>query len=96
MRIEFTGLTAEFASGWYIQLTVTDTGVGMNAEVKKRIFEPFFTTKEVGEGTGMGLSVVYGIVKSLNGYITVESEPEMGSIFRIFLPKIEVRLHRKH
>jgi hypothetical protein len=61
----------------------------MNAEVKKRIFEPFFTTKEVGEGTGMGLAVVYGIVKSLNGEISVQSEPHMGSIFRVFLPKIK-------
>ena len=77
---------ADIEPGEYVQLTVTDTGSGMAPDVMKRIFEPFFTTKEVGEGTGMGLPVVYGVVKSLHGTITVESEPGAGSTFRVFLP----------
>jgi CheY-like chemotaxis protein len=72
--------------GEYVQLAVTDTGSGIAPHVMKRIFEPFFTTKAVGEGTGMGLPVVYGVVKSLHGTITVESEPGAGSTFRVFLP----------
>ena len=75
--------------GEYVQLVVKDTGTGMTPDLMKRIFEPFFTTRGVGKGTGMGLAVVYGIVKSLKGTITVESEPGVGSTFRIFLPKAE-------
>jgi len=77
--------------GEYIQLAVKDTGVGIAPEVMKRIFEPFFTTREVGKGTGMGLAVVYGIVKDLDGYIAAESEPGAGSIFRVILPKAASR-----
>jgi PAS domain S-box-containing protein len=72
----------------YLELIVADTGSGMSAEEMKRIFEPFYTTRAVGEGTGMGLSVVYGIVKSLHGGISVESEPGVGSSFRVFFPKV--------
>jgi CheY-like chemotaxis protein len=79
-------LDADVEAGEYVQLTVTDTGIGMTQDVMKRAFDPFFTTKEVGKGTGMGLSVVYGIVKSLGGTVAIESEPGIGSTFRIFLP----------
>jgi PAS domain S-box-containing protein len=79
---------ADIEPGQYVQLVVTDTGSGMAPDVMKRIFEPFFTTREVGEGTGLGLAVVYGIVKSLHGTITVKSELGVGSVFRVFLPKV--------
>ena len=78
---------SDLAPGKYIELTVRDEGAGMTAEVTKRVFEPFFTTREVGRGTGLGLAVVYGIVKGLQGSITVDSEPGVGSTFRVLLPK---------
>jgi CheY-like chemotaxis protein len=71
----------------YVLLQVADTGYGMSDDIKRHIFEPFFTTKEVGKGTGLGLSTVYGIVEQAEGYINVESQPNAGSIFHIFLPR---------
>jgi PAS domain S-box-containing protein len=75
--------------GPYIRLTVKDTGHGMDSNVKERIFDPYFTTKKDGEGTGMGLALVQGVIKSYGGSITVSSELEQGTTFHIFLPKYE-------
>lgn len=80
---------ADMQPGDYLVLSVKDTGCGMDEEIKKRIFEPFFTTKPLGEGTGLGLPVAYGIVKNHKGNITVYSEPGKGSIFRVYIPKAD-------
>ena len=81
----------ESKPGEYIVLTISDTGVGMADEIVSNIFDPFFTTKDLGQGTGLGLSVVYGIINQHNGWITIDSKLNIGSTFQIYLPIADVQ-----
>ncbi|MGD0812988.1 MAG: CHASE3 domain-containing protein [Verrucomicrobiota bacterium] len=82
---------SEFEPGDYVMLAITDTGVGMSVEMKAHVFEPFYLIQGFGQRPGMGLSACYGIIKQSGGHISVESEPQLGATFKIYLPLVEKR-----
>jgi PAS domain S-box-containing protein len=82
-----TADTPALSPGEYICISVTDSGVGMSAEVAARAFDPFFTTKPIGQGTGLGLSMIYGFARQSNGHVTIESRPGLGTSVRLYLPR---------
>ncbi|MFC1554903.1 response regulator [candidate division KSB1 bacterium] len=86
---KFKSKFADFEEGNYVVFSITDTGTGIPEDVREKIFEPFFTTKDVGQGTGLGLATVYGIIKNHDGYIDVDSKLDKGTTFTIYLPMAE-------
>jgi two-component system, cell cycle sensor histidine kinase and response regulator CckA len=89
LSADFVKAYDPLSAGSYVVITVSDTGSGIDEATRQRIFEPFFTTKEVGQGTGLGLSISYGIVKQHGGFISVASELGKGTVFSVYLPRVE-------
>lgn len=89
---DFARMNKGSKPGWYVRIAIKDTGVGMEPEILNRVFEPFYTTKGIGQGVGLGLATAYGIVKQSDGYIRAESEPQQGSTFEIYLPRVDAPL----
>ncbi|SHO43433.1 transporter substrate-binding domain-containing protein [Desulfopila aestuarii] len=83
------GAEKEVRPGAFMHLSVADTGPGITREIRERIFDPYFTTKEIGKGSGLGLSIIHGVVKSSGGYITCQSTPGEGTVFHVFLPLVD-------
>src|SRR6185437_14223907 len=92
---EYSRVNPELAPGQYVAICVSDTGVGMTRDVIDRAFEPFFTTKELGQGTGLGLSQVYGFVKQSGGHIKIYSEIGQGTTIKIYLPRMHGKLEEE-